>query len=454
MASSIEQLASGISWQTFQKAGDLKKRLGFALMALVVYRLGSYIPLPGINPEVIADFVRNNAGGILGMLDMFSGGSVGRMTIFALNIMPYISASIIVQLLTSVSPHLEALKKEGETGRRKLNQYTRYGTVLLACIQAYGISVGLEKLTSPAGINAVMDPGLFFRLSTVITLTGGTMFVMWLGEQITSRGIGNGTSLIIYTGIVANLPQAVFSTFELGRQGVLSSVVILSILVGIAIIFGYVVFMEKAQRRILIQYPKRQTSPNMPAVAQNTHLPLKLNSAGVIPPIFASSLLSIPAMAASFSQAQDGWMAVMSSWFSHGHIVYASLLCFLIIFFAFFYTAIVFNPVETADNLRKAGSYIPGIRPGTHTAEYIDKVLTRLTTVGALYLASICVLPEFVWAQVSLPFFLGGTSVLIVVSVTIETFSQVQSHLVAHQYEGLMKRAKIGQFASKNKGKK
>lgn len=452
MASAIEQLAAGISWQTFQKAGDLKKRIGFALMALIIYRLGSYIPLPGINPDVIGEFVRSNAGGILGMLDMFSGGSVGRMTIFALNIMPYISASIIVQLLTSVSPHLEALKKEGETGRRKLNQYTRYGTVLLACMQAYGIAVGLEKLHSPSGIAAVMDAGLFFRISTVVTLTGGTMFVVWLGEQITSRGIGNGTSLIIYAGIVANLPQAVFSTFELGRQGVLSSFVILGILAGLALIFAYVVFMEKAQRRILIQYPKRQTSANMPAVSQNTHLPLKLNSAGVIPPIFASSLLSIPAIGASFAQSQDGWIGVMSRWFSHGHIVYASIFCLLIIFFAFFYTAIVFNPTETADNLRKSGSYIPGIRPGTQTAEYLDRVLTRLTVVGALYLASVCVLPEFVWAQVSLPFYLGGTSVLIVVSVTIETFTQVQSHLVAHQYEGLMKRAKLGKFAPKKKG--
>jgi preprotein translocase subunit SecY len=445
MTSAIEQLASSISLSTFQKADDLKKRIWFTLGALIVYRLGTYVPLPGINPLVMAEFVRSNAGGILGILDMFSGGAVGRMTIFALNIMPYISASIIVQLMTSISPQFEALKKEGETGRRKLNQYTRYGTVFLACIQAYGIAVGLEKIVLSSG-SAVLDPGMFFRLSAVVTFTGGTMFVMWLGEQITSRGIGNGISIIIYSGIVANLPQAVFSTFELGRQGALSAIVIVGIFITLALVIAYVVFMEKAQRKILIQYPKRQTAVNMPAVSQNTHLPLKLNSAGVIPPIFASSLLLLPTTLIGFSNAgasPDSWLGALARTFGHGQPLYIFMFMALIIFFAFFYTAIVFNPVETAENLRKSGSYVPGIRPGQQTAEYLDYVLTRLTAVGALYLASICVLPELIWSQITLPFYFGGTSILIVVSVTIETLSQVQSHLVAHQYEGLIRKAKL-----------
>jgi preprotein translocase subunit SecY len=443
MTSAIEQLASSLNFSTFQKAEDLKKRIWFTLAALVVCRLGTYVPLPGINPLVMTEFVRSNAGGILGILDMFSGGAVGRMTIFALNIMPYISASIIVQLMTSIVPQLEALKKEGESGRRKLNQYTRFGTVFLACIQAYGISVGLEKIVLSSG-PAVLDPGFFFRLSALVTLTGGTLFVMWLGEQITSRGIGNGISIIIYAGIVANLPQAVFSTFELGRQGALSAMVIVGILITLALVIAYVVYMEKAQRRILIQYPKRQTAVNMPAVSQNTHLPLKLNSAGVIPPIFASSLLLLPGTIIGFSSASpDTWLGSLARMFAHGQPLYMALFTALIIFFAFFYTALVFNPTETAENLRKAGSYIPGIRPGQQTAEYLDYVLTRLTAVGALYLASICILPEIVWSQITLPFYLGGTSLLIVVSVTIETLSQVQSHLVAHQYEGLIRKAKL-----------
>jgi preprotein translocase subunit SecY len=443
MSSAIEQLASSISFSSFSKAEDLKKRIWFTLAALVIYRLGTYVPLPGINPLIIAEFTRHNAGGILGILDMFSGGAIGRMTIFSLNIMPYISASIIVQLLTSVSPHLEALKKEGETGRRKLNQYTRYGTVLLAVVQSYGIAVGLEKITGHTG-SAVLDPGLFFRLTSVITLTGGTLFIMWLGEQITSRGIGNGISIIIYSGIIANLPQAIFNTFELGRQGALSALVIIGVLAMVAIVIGYIVFMEKAQRRIPVQYPKRQMAANMPATSQNTHLPLKLNSAGVIPPIFASSLLLLPATIVGFSSvSQDSWMSHIARFFSHGHPVYISMFVALIIFFAFFYTALMFNPNETAENLRKSGSYIPGVRPGQQTAEYIDYVLTRLTVVGAIYLASICILPELILAQVSLPFYFGGTSLLIVVSVTIDTIGQVQSHLVAHQYEGLIKKAKL-----------
>lgn len=443
MASAVEQLASGFNFSTFAKAEDLKKRIIFTLAALVVYRFGTYIPLPGINPDIIHEFTKQNSQGIFGILDMFSGGAIGRMTIFALNIMPYISASIIVQLLTSVSPHLEALKKEGESGKRKLNQYTRYGTVILAAIQAFGIAVGLEKIMGASGA-AVIMPGMLFKISTVLTLTGGTLFIMWLGEQITSRGIGNGISLIIYSGIVANLLPAVVRTFIMGREGEVSTLVIFSILTMVIAVITYIVFMEKAQRRILVQYPKRQVSPDRPASSQTTHLPLKLNSSGVIPPIFASSLLLFPATIGSFSGATPdtllGWFAMH---LSHGKPFYIVMFIFLIVFFSFFYTAIVFNPAETAENLRKMGAYIPGIRPGKSTANYIDYILTRLTAVGALYLASICVIPELILSRVSLPFYFGGTSILIVVSVTIDTIGQLQSHLVAHQYEGLIRKAKL-----------
>lgn len=444
MSSAIEQFASSISLKTFSKAEDLKKRIWFTLAALIIYRIGTYIPLPGINPEVISEFIQRNAGGFFGMLDMFSGGAIGRMTIFSLMIMPYISSSIIVQLLTSVSPHLEALKKEGETGRRKINQYTRYGTVFLASIQAYGIAVGLEKMTGHSG-GAVLDPGMFFRLTTMITLTGGTLFIMWLGEQITSRGIGNGISLLIYSGIVANLPSSVIKTIDLGRVGTLSIFVILGVLFMIAAVIAYVVFMERAQRRILIQYPKRQAAPDRPATAQTTHLPLKLNSAGVIPPIFASSLLLFPATIAGFSSggAPDTWLGSIAMYLNHGTPLYIILYIIMIVFFAFFYTAIVFNPTETAENLRKMGAYVPGVRPGQNTSNYIDYILTRLTAVGSIYLASVCILPEFILSKVgSLPFYLGGTSILIVVSVTIDTINQVQSHLLAHQYEGLMRKSR------------
>lgn len=444
MSSAIEQFASSVSLKTFTKAEDLKKRIWFTLAALVIYRIGTYIPLPGINPEVISEFIQRNAGGFFGMLDMFSGGAIGRMTIFSLMIMPYISSSIIIQLLTSVSPHLEALKKEGESGRRKINQYTRYGTVLLASIQAYGIAVGLEKMTGHTG-GAVLDPGMFFRLTTMITLTGGTLFIMWLGEQITSRGIGNGISLLIYAGIVANLPPSVFKTIELGRTGSLSALVILGILFMVAVVIAYVVFVERAQRRILIQYPKRQAAPDRPATAQTTHLPLKLNSAGVIPPIFASSLLLFPATIAGFSSggSPDTWIGTIAMYLNHGTPLYIAMYVFMIVFFAFFYTALVFNPSETAENLRKMGAYVPGVRPGPSTANYIDYILTRLTAVGALYLASVCILPEFILSRVGpLPFYLGGTSILIVVSVTIDTINQVQSHLLAHQYEGLIRKSR------------
>ncbi|MDP3371842.1 MAG: preprotein translocase subunit SecY [Candidatus Paracaedibacteraceae bacterium] len=443
MSSAIEQLASGISLASFSKAEDLKKRIMFTLCALVIFRLGTYITIPGINPLIIAEFTKSHSGGILGILDMFSGGAIGRMTVFSLNIMPYISASIIVQLMTTISPHLESLKKEGESGRKKLNQYTRYGTVFLAVIQAYGIAIGLEKMSGYSG-SAVIDAGFFFRLSTVVTLTGGTMFVVWLGEQITSRGIGNGTSLIIFSGIVANLPQALIQTLQLGQQGSLSTFIILGVFLMVISVIGYIVFMEKAQRRIPIQYPKRQMSANMPASSQSTHLPLKINSAGVIPPIFASSILLMPTTIIGFAGGGDPssvWGKIASV-MAHGQPLYMLSFVIMIIFFAFFYTAIMFNPAETAENLRKSGSYIPGIRPGAQTAQYIDFVMTRLTVVGALYLASICILPEIILSQVALPFYFGGTSILIVVSTTIDTIGQVQSHLVAHQYEGLIKKAR------------
>ncbi|CAO5683269.1 MAG: Protein translocase subunit SecY [Holosporales bacterium] len=440
MSSSIEQLASGISFDTFSKAEDLKKRLWFTLIVLIVYRIGTYIPLPGINPLFLQNFMNaDRAGGLLGILDMFSGGSISRMTILSLNVMPYISASIVIQLMTTISPQLGALRKEGESGRRKLNQYTRYLTVLLAVVQAYGVAIYLEKQVH--GVSAVIDPGFLFRVSTVVTLTGGTLFVMWLGEQITSRGIGNGISLIIYTGIVANLPQAAIKTIQSGREGIISGFVIVAVVLMVAAVITYIVFMEKAQRKILIQYPKRQTSANMPAQQQSTHLPLKLNSAGVIPPIFANSILLLPATLLGFIAADpDSIFSTVAMNLQHGKPLYIVLNMLMIIFFAFFYTAVMFDPKDTAENLRKMGTFIPGVRPGQATASFIDYILTRLTAVGALYLVSVCIIPELVLSRVSLPFYFGGTSFLIVVSVTVETISQVQSYLVAHQYEGLFKR--------------
>jgi preprotein translocase subunit SecY len=441
MASAAEQLAANINFSAFAKATELKNRLWFTLGALVIYRLGTYIPLPGIDPQILQDIFNRNVGGILGMVDMFSGGALGRMTIFALNIMPYISASIIVQLLTAVSPQLEALKKEGEVGRKKLNQYTRYGTVFLAAIQAYGIAVGLES-AGGGGRSPVIDPGLFFRLTTVVTLTGGTVFLMWLGEQITARGVGNGISLIIFSGIVARMPQALASLFELGRTGAMSTVAIIFFLVMAVAVITFIVFMERAQRRILVQYPKRQVGNKMFG-GEASHLPLKLNTSGVIPPIFASSLLLLPATFASFSASQEGWLAEIGGYIGRGHPIYIVAYVALIIFFCFFYTAIVFNPTETADNLRKYGGFVPGYRPGKTTADYLDYVLTRLTVVGSLYLAGVCVLPEILVNQYSLPFYFGGTSLLIVVSVTMDTVAQIHSHLLAHQYEGLIKKAKL-----------
>ncbi|CAA6605138.1 preprotein translocase membrane subunit [Rhodospirillaceae bacterium LM-1] len=445
MASAAEQMAASLNWGVFSKATDLKKRLWFALGALIVYRIGTYIPLPGIDPHILKDLFNNaKGGGILGMFDMFAGGALSRMTIFALNIMPYISASIIMQLMTTVSPQLEAMKKEGETGRKRINQYTRYLTVLVATFQAYGIAVGLEGMTSSAGA-AVHDPGLHFRFITVVTLVGGTMFLMWLGEQITARGIGNGTSLIIFAGIVAELPSAIAGTLELGRTGAIPVLLILGLIILVTAVIGVIVFVERAQRRIIVQYPKRQVGNKMYG-GESSHLPLKLNTSGVIPPIFASSLLLLPATFASFSAAQGGgpdWLATFNALMGRGHPLYLAIYTFLIVFFAFFYTAVVFNPADTADNLKKHGGFIPGIRPGKNTADYLDFVLTRLTVIGAIYLSLISILPEILISQYSVPFYFGGTSLLIVVSVTMDTVAQIQSHLLAHQYEGLIKKAKL-----------
>ena len=439
MASAAEQLAANINFGAIAKADELKKRIWFTLGALIVYRLGTYIPLPGIDPDALRQSFANQAGGVLGLFNMFSGGAVERMAIFALNIMPYISASIIVQLLTSVVPSLEALKKEGESGRKVLNQYTRYLTVILAVFQAWGIAVGLTS----SG-NIVQSPGLFFNVATVITLTGGTLFLMWLGEQITSRGIGNGSSLIIFAGIVAHLPSAIAGTLELGRTGALSTAIILGVLVMSAVVTYFIVFMERAQRRLLINYPKRQVG-NRLYEGQTSFLPLKLNTSGVIPPIFASSLLLLPATAASFSAnpGGGGFVNAMATYLGHGRPLYMLLYAALIIFFAFFYTAVVFNPQETADNLKKHGGFIPGIRPGERTAEFIDKVLSRITVIGAAYLTIICLIPEILVSYASLPFYFGGTSLLIVVSVTMDTVAQVHGHLLAHQYEGLVKKSKL-----------
>jgi len=443
MASAAETLAASINLSAFAKASELKSRIWFTLGALVIYRLGTYIPIPGIDPAILQNVFSRNAGGILGMFDMFSGGALGRMTIFALNIMPYISASIIIQLLTAVSPTLETLKKEGESGRKKLNQYTRFGTVLLAAVQSYGIAVGLEGMRGGTQ-SAVLDPGLFFRLVTVVTLTSGTVFLMWLGEQITARGIGNGISLIIMSGIVANLPHALASTLELGRTGAISTVFIIIFLAVSVGVVAFIVFMERAQRRILVQYPKRQVGNKMFG-GDASHLPLKINTSGVIPPIFASSLLLLPATVANFeANGQSfGWLGEITSYLAHGRPLYMALYVALICFFCFFYTAIVFNPTETADNLRKYGGFIPGIRPGKNTADYLDYVLTRLTVVGAAYLSAVCILPEILISEYSVPFYFGGTSLLIVVSVTMDTVAQIHSHLLAHQYEGLIRKAKL-----------
>lgn len=445
MASLSDKMSTGLGWDTFSKATDLQKRLLFTLGAMIVYRLGTFIPLPGINSVALADIFARQSGGILGMFNMFTGGALSRMTLFALNIMPYISASIIVQLAASVIPSLMALKKEGESGQRKMTQYTRYLTVLITIVQGYGLALGLEAMVSLTGSSAVMNPGQWFRFTTVVSLLGGTMFIVWLGDQITARGVGNGSSLIITAGIVAGIPMGLAQTFELARAGSLSTFTLFFLLVMVLALVYFVVFMERAQRRILIQYPKRQMNGRV-MNGESSHLPLKINPTGVIPPIFASSLLLLPMTIVNFS-AKDGqgadWVVTLSTMLAHGRPLYLALYAGLIVFFTFFYTAVVFNPEETADNLKRHGGFIAGIRPGKSTADYLDYVITRLTVLGSVYLAAICCFPEIMIAKYSVPFVLGGTTLLIVVSVTMDFATQIQSHLLAYQYEGLMKKARL-----------
>jgi len=442
MASAAEQLAANLNFGAFAKAEELKKRIWFTLAALLVYRLGTFIPIPGINPVAFAAAFQSQSGGILGLANLFAGGAIERMAIFALNIMPYISASIIMQLMQSVVPSLETLKKEGEAGRKQLNQYTRYLTVVLATFQALGIAVGLQSSQGGPSGAIVLDPGPFFIITTVASLVGGTMFLMWLGEQITARGVGNGTSLIIMAGIVAGLPAAIVQTLELARQGVLSWGIILVLVLMMLGVVAAIVFIERAQRRLLVQYPKRQMGNRM-FQGDASHLPLKLNASGVIPPIFASSLLMLPGAVAGFSQGGPEWLSGIVAALGQRQPMWYVTYVALIVFFAFFYTSIVLNPQETADNLRKYGGFLPGIRPGAKTAEYIDYVLTRITVVGAIYLAAVCVLPELLQSYARVSFYFGGTSLLIAVSVTMDTVAQIQSHLLAHQYEGLIKKAKL-----------
>lgn len=432
----------GFSLETFSKASDLQKRLLFTILALFVYRIGTYIPLPGLDPTVIADLANRHLGGsgFLGMFNMFSGGALGRMTIFALNLMPYISSSIIIQLMTMVSPTLEALKKEGETGRKKIHQYTKYLTIFVAGFQSWGISLWLMNLEhSPVVI------GNLFPVIAVPSLICGTLFLVWLGEQMTSRGVGNGSSLLIFAGIVANMPASIFTILEQGRAGALSVMAVVFVFaIALAIIF-FVAFMERAQRKVPISYPQRQAMMaqgryNMDSV---NHLPLKINSAGVIPPIFAYSLLSLPMVAASFLNTDNEYISAFLDVFGgrgSGSIIFSGIFVVLVIFFSFFYTAVVFNPTETADNLKKAGGYVAGVRPGKATAEYLDYILTRLTTVGALYMSFVCLVPDFVNAQFGVHFIFGGTGILIIVGVTIDTISQIYTHVLSHQYKGVLKK--------------
>ena len=419
------------------KMGELKSRLWFVLGALVVYRLGAHIPVPGIDPTALKQLFDSQSGGILGMFNMFSGGALSRFTVFALGIMPYISASIIMQLVSVVSPKMEALKKEGEAGRRTITKYTRYGTVLLATFQALGIAIALE---GQAGL--VLDPGFAFRLTAVVTLVSGTMFLMWLGEQITERGIGNGISIIIFAGIVAGLPHAIGSTIELANTGAFSIPLVIFLFVAVILVTALVVFVERGQRKITVNYAKRQEG-NKVYGGQTTHLPLKLNMAGVIPPIFASSIILFPATLAGWfgSSEKMHWLKDVSGVLSPGQPIYIFLFAAAIIFFCFFYTALVFNPKETADNLKKSGAFVPGIRPGDQTAKYIDKIMGRLTLIGAIYITLVCLLPEFLRLKFNTPFYFGGTSLLIIVVVTMDFMTQVQSHLMSHQYEGLLKKA-------------
>ena len=441
MASAAEQMAANISWSTFGKAKDLQNRILFAIGLLIVYRIGTYIPVPGIDAQRLQLFFEQANQGIGGMLNMFTGGAVGRMAIFALGIMPYISASIIVQLMTSMVPTLAQLKKEGEAGRKKINQYTRYGTVFLATFQAYGLALGLEAE------NMAHDPGWFFRIGVIITLVGGTMFLMWLGEQITARGIGNGISLIIFVGIIAELPAALAQFFTQGRTGALSPAIIIGIMVMMIAVIAFVVFMERALRKIHIQYPKRQVGMKMYG-GESSHLPVKVNPAGVIPAIFASSLLLLPATITTFSGSTtmetSGIMNYVAAYMGRGQPLYLLAFGGLIVFFAYFYTAnVAFKSDDVADNLKKQGGFIPGIRPGQKTIEYLDYVVSRILVIGSAYLAAVCLLPEVLISQLSVPFYFGGTSLLIVVSVTMDTITQVQSHMLAHQYEGLIEKSRL-----------
>ena len=422
---------------TFSHSADLRNRIFFTIFILCIYRLGTYVPISGIDPVALQQIMSSSQKGLLGMFNVFSGGAVQRMAILALGIMPYISASIIVQLLTGVSDYFKNLKEQGELGRKKITQITRYGTVLIAALQGYGVSVGLEN----AG-GLVISPGIYFKLMTTISLVAGTTFLMWLGEQITSRGIGNGISLIIFSGIVAEIPRALASTFELGRTGALSPVMIISIFILIIVTVMFIVFMERAMRKILINYPKRQMG-NKIYGGESSHLPLKINTAGVIPAIFASALLLLPMTFSNFGLSDSDTFINFSSLFSQGKPLYMLLYAFGIIFFSFFYTSIVFNPKETAENLRKYGGYVPGIRPGERTADYIEDILTKLTTIGACYLTLVCLMPEFLISKYPIPFYLGGTSLLIVVVVAMDTVTQVQTRLMSSQYESLIKKAKF-----------
>jgi preprotein translocase subunit SecY len=438
MPSAAEQLAANFNFANFGKAKELRDRLLFTLGMLIIARLGTYIPMPGIDPAAIAQQINQQQGGLLDVFNVLAGGAVQRMAIFALGIMPYISASIIMQLMQTVFPALEALKKEGEAGRKVLNQYTRYATVGLAAVQALGIANGLESWG-----HAVIHPGLFFVVTSVVTLTGGTILLMWIGEQITSRGVGNGISLIIMVGIVARFPSMIVQALTAAQHGAIDPLTLVGGLLLVAGLITGIVFMERAQRRLLVQYPKRQVGNRMFG-GEASHLPLKLNVSGVIPPIFASSLLLIPTTIVTFNaQNVPEWLQTIVTYISHGRPLYLFLYAVMIIFFAFFYTSIVFNPEETAENLRKYGGFLPGIRPGKNTANFIDYVLTRITVVGAIYLAVVCLIPEYLIYQYSIPFYLGGTSILIVVSVTMDTVAQIQSHLIAQQYEGLIRKARL-----------
>jgi len=449
MASRADNIASNLNLGNFAQATELRQRIWFTIGALIVFRFLSFVPIPGINPLGLVQLAEQQQDGILGMFNMFTGGSLERMSLVALGVMPYITASIVVQMASALHPTLAALKKEGATGRQKLNQYTRYGTVFLCAIQGYFLAVGLEALSSANGIAAVVNPGYMFRIGAVISLVGGTMFLLWLGEQITSRGIGNGISLIIMAGIVAAFPTFAVNMFEGGRTGSIDTTIIIAFLVMVAVLILLISFVERAQRRLLIQYPKRATQQGM-MQADRSHLPLKLNTAGVIPPIFASSLLLLPLSISSFAgQSIDttttsgSIIQSLNQYLQHGQPIYMLLYAIGIIFFCFFYTAVVFDPEDTADNLKRNGGFIPGIRPGKRTADYLEYVLTRITVVGAIYLTVVCVVPEYMIAQTGIPLFLGGTSLLIVVNVTVDTISQVQSHLLAHQYGDLIKKAKL-----------